>query len=434
MTNRMWISNVILLQFCLICFNNVIDAFTVAPKCTGNSIFNEVNHNGQKFLAEKQSKFSLFASSVSSSTNIEEEKEQLKIDVETLKKVLEKEYVTFFDPMVREYYSPDVSFEDPMTSLAGVDAYQNNVDLLSGRTLLGKILFEDGGIALHKITGGDIISNTDNVMSISNIITRWTLRVTVKLLPWKPTARFTGISVYEVEVGGPKNVQIKKQIDYWDSINIQKGGTYAKVAKGIAVSDFINQLKSENFNAPSVGPELPYELLRRGNGYDVRRFPTYLAIKLQYDRRDEAYNTLGSFARGTDPLAPSIIDVEKDGSKYMAWPLTYSVDANASIESLIKQLPDTIQEKIKDSTYKGVEVVQIPSKTVAIRTFSDACVEPVVRREDAKLKEALLHDGITISTNELDGKLKFAQYDAIFTMGKRRSEVWIDLEDNIHPW
>lgn len=66
----------------------------------------------------------------------------LKASITDLKRVLEREYISFFDPMERDYYSPTVSFEDPMTSLAGVEAYQNNVDMLASRTLMGKFLFQ----------------------------------------------------------------------------------------------------------------------------------------------------------------------------------------------------------------------------------------------------------------------------------------------------
>ena len=66
----------------------------------------------------------------------------LKAAVADLKKVLEREYISFFDPMERDYYSPTVTFDDPMTSLEGVDAYQSNVDMLASRTLKGKFLFQ----------------------------------------------------------------------------------------------------------------------------------------------------------------------------------------------------------------------------------------------------------------------------------------------------
>jgi len=39
--------------------------------------------------------------------------------------------------------------------MAGVDNYQKNVDLLGSRTLLGKILFTDGGNEGERMGGGD---------------------------------------------------------------------------------------------------------------------------------------------------------------------------------------------------------------------------------------------------------------------------------------
>lgn len=212
-----------------------------------------------------------------------------------LKKVMEREYVSFFDPMQREYYAESVSFDDPMTSLTGVDAYQKNVDMLSSRTPFGKYFFADAGIVLHSITGGEV---SDEDGSIANIITRWTLRVTVKGLPWKPTARFTGISVYDVLPEGPEGTLVTHQADYWDSINIKEGGEYAKVGKGVAFADFLNQLKPENGNAAPAGPEVPYSLLRRGNGYEVRKYPSYSYAKIPYTRRDEGYDVLASVTKG----------------------------------------------------------------------------------------------------------------------------------------
>ena len=105
-----------------------------------------------------------------------------------LEKCLMKEYASFFSPMERRFYAEDVTFVDPLTSFTGIDKYQNNVDMLAGRTTLGKVLFSDASIALHNITPvGD---------SGDQLQTRWTLQVTVSFLPWKPRAKFTGVSVY----------------------------------------------------------------------------------------------------------------------------------------------------------------------------------------------------------------------------------------------
>lgn len=220
---------------------------------------------------------------------------QLEVDIAKLKRVLKKEYVSFFDPMETQFYSPSVSFIDPMTSFTGVENYKRNVDMLAARTSMGKFLFKDAGIVLHSVEGGALKSDG----SIEDICTRWTLRLTAKILPWSPTARFSGISVYQVKAGGRKGVEIVKQSDFWDSINIQEGGTYKEVNKGLAISDFLSQLKPEDLAAPSAGAELPYQLLRRGNGYEVRRYPSHNAVEINYERRDDGFSMLGSFTNGT---------------------------------------------------------------------------------------------------------------------------------------
>jgi hypothetical protein len=361
----------------------------------------------------------------SSSAAATDTSSSLQSSVDNLKKVLEREYVSFFDPMVQEFYSEHVSFDDPLTSLSGVKSYQNNVDMLAGRTLMGSLLFQDAGINLHSVTGGQVQADG----SISNIITRWTLRVTAKVLPWKPTARFSGISVYEVQPSNtPEGVQVVHQTDYWDSINLQPGGAYQKVDKGSALADFLNQLKPGGFQAQSAAPELPYSLLRRGSDYEVRRYPSYSAVQLKYSRRDEGFETLGSFTSGLSCLSPALMTVDSTGSeKYMTWPLSFAAPGESTAP-----VPNDALEKSKQKRYaNNLDVLTIPSQVVAVAEFSDASMEPVVRKADAELRQSLQRDGIVVPSSS---DVRFAQYDAIFSMGKRRGEVWIELEDGGHPW
>lgn len=367
------------------------------------------------------------SSATSASTEESSKMSELKASVKDLKKILAREYISFFDPMYQEYYSDNVSFEDPMTSLAGVQSYQNNVDMLASRTLLGKFLFQDAGIVLHSISGGEV--QTDG--SITNIITRWTLRMTVKAIPWAPTARFTGISEYEVIPGGSKGVQVLHQTDYWDSINIQKGGSYAKVDKGIAVGDFLDQLKPDNGNAQAAGVEVPYQLLRRGNGYEVRRYPAYTAAKIPYERRDEGYDILASVTQGTEPLAPTIMQVpsDNDARKTMTWPLVYAAPGEESPPGVSPK----VLEKIKEPMWSICELETVPERVIAVGSFSDASVAPLVRRVDKELRATLERDGLKVPVSS-ESSVTFCQYDAIFSLGKRRGEVWIDLEKGGHPW
>lgn len=155
---------------------------------------------------------------------------KLAVDIGSVEKCLLREYTSFFSPMEKSYYSNNVVFTDPLTQFTGIDKYQNNVDMLAGRTALGKLLFKDASINLHNI---ERLSN-------GQIQTRWTLRVTVKIIPWQPTARFSGVSIYTFDELG----KISKQDDFWDSINLQ-GGKYSPVSFNEGLQDFLNQLGDE---------------------------------------------------------------------------------------------------------------------------------------------------------------------------------------------
>jgi Uncharacterized conserved protein (DUF2358) len=249
----------------------------------------------------------------------------IEVAVSQLKKVLEREYLSFFNPMETEWYSPQVTFEDPLTSLAGVDAYQKNVDMLSGRNLMGNVLFGNNGdarIGLHTISGGNVYQNsTDGSICISDIQTRWTLQFTFQALPWKPVPQFSGISIYKVIVAtGSESttstkVQIVRQDDYWDSINLINDGTgqnYVKVDKAIALKHFASLTAPNSFEAKAAGAELPFQSLRFGRisndkkpiqgQYEVRKYPQYIGIQIpSYTRRDEAFTLLGALTEGMYP-------------------------------------------------------------------------------------------------------------------------------------
>jgi hypothetical protein len=363
---------------------------------------------------------------------------QTAASVAKLKKVLEREYISFFDPMEDSWYSPSVGFVDPMTELSGVDSYRNNVDMLAGRTLMGKILFEDAGINLHSVTGGEVALNSQGEVEIADITTRWTLKVTASVLPWKPTARFTGISVYKVvtDASSSTGVQIIGQTDYWDSVNLQpnSGGQYQRVEKSLAIQDFLDQLKPGGPKAQAAAPELPYELLRRGIGYEVRRYPPYVGVRLPYKRRDEGFGSLGAFTRGMNPLGPAIMEVENSdvSDKYMMWPLAYAMPG---MDEAVAPLDAT--DKAGDGQWRTMKIVSVPGPAVvAVRPFTDASMEPVVRKADRELRDLLQRDGLIPKAGSED-MVRFAQYDAIFSMGQRRGEVWIELEEGSkdgHPW
>jgi SOUL heme-binding protein len=120
---------------------------------------------------------------------------------------------------------------------------------------------------------------------------------------------------------------------------------------------------------------------------------------------------------GLGAMAPAVFRVSSNGIKTMDWPIQFASPGSSTALRPPTGLPT------------GFEGVIVPESVVAIARFGDAIVEPVVRRVDTELRSAVARDGL-VATN--DNSLMFAQYDAVFSMGQRRSEVHVLLDQ--HPW
>ena len=340
-----------------------------------------------------------------------------KSDTTNLEKCLRREYTTFFSPFERDFYAQDVKFIDPLTNFEGIDKYQNNVDLLAGRTTLGSILFKDASINLHNI----------EKLDDGKLLTRWSLRFTFRILPHQPTARFSGVSIYTLNENG----KVKRQEDYWDSVNL-KSGRYEQQSFAEGLGDFLQQLKDSK-GADMAAPELPYELLRRAKQYEIRRYPATTVAQTKYDQRPEGYDRLGSYAGGSNenqakleffsPTIMKIVDVDGVRSKVMTWPLAFAPPGGESPDPSV----------FPDPTIPRIIVTKSPSVVVAVRRFEIAATEPVVKAYTSQLLKDLESDGLVPSPAAKNGEEYFVgQYDALFSLNKRRVEVWVQLDR--HPW
>jgi hypothetical protein len=140
--------------------------------------------------------------------------------------------------------------------------------------------------------------------------------------------------------------------------------------------------------------------------------------------------TLNIILTGAKPMAPSVMEVQNDDSeKRMSWPLAFAAPGEVSPPAI----PKSVLDKVKDPLWSVCEIETIPCKVVAVGIYADASVSPIVRKADRKLRAACKRDGIAVPSETAES-VKFAQYDAIFSLGKRRGEVWIELEDGGHPW
>eukprot|EP00747_Dinoflagellata_sp_TGD_P183745 gnl/TRDRNA2_/TRDRNA2_38856_c0_seq1.p1 gnl/TRDRNA2_/TRDRNA2_38856_c0~~gnl/TRDRNA2_/TRDRNA2_38856_c0_seq1.p1 ORF type:complete len:338 (-),score=41.78 gnl/TRDRNA2_/TRDRNA2_38856_c0_seq1:33-1046(-) len=184
---------------------------------------------------------------------------------EAVMQCLAREYRSFFRPFEEEFYSEDVSFKDPLNDFEGKDNYKSNVQMLSGESFIGNILFSDGFIDLH---GVEEVPGEP-----TRLRTRWTLGFVFKLLPWKPKALFTGISEYTI---APDSALVLSQRDYWDTLSLQDGGSYVPEDGLAGVAELVQQLLPDSLQQPqtkepAVALDAKWQLLRRAEVYRIYR-------------------------------------------------------------------------------------------------------------------------------------------------------------------
>ena len=71
-------------------------------------------------------------------------------------------------------------------------------------------------------------------------------------------------------------------------------------------------------------------------------------------------------------------------------------------------------------------------QVVAVMPFSDPTTERTVRGFARLLRQNIERDGLTVASGVPEEEFRLAQFDALNSLGARRSEVWWELED--HPW
>jgi SOUL heme-binding protein len=131
------------------------------------------------------------------------------------------------------------------------------------------------------------------------------------------------------------------------------------------------------------------------------------------------------------PLAPTFVTVNGD-LKTMTWALVYENPNEPDSMDCIKINDKIIANCEKNEVdVKSYRIITVPEKVVVVGRFTDAIVESVVRKATQQLLELCRLDGLKVVESP---QMMFAQYNAVYSMGKRRSEVHIELQPNSHPW
>lgn len=238
----------------------------------------------------------------------------------------------------------------------------------------------------------------------------------------------TGISQYTLE---PATGKVLEQQDYWDSLNLQDG-EYRKKGVLDGVRDFVGQLAPPRWSGIPGGlsqaneGETPYQLLRRGSTYEVRRYPALQSLVTP--EGPGAQGLARAYASGTNKehrgLAPLSWSVS-DGSAQF-WPL-----GDGGSTSVTPQ-PTSPEVEIRELSCDVVAVARVPAEGGRMLSTS----EDAVRRAAEDLMEVCRRDrlGPVVSGDGSAAAPLLSQWQVDGPNGGTafECEVWVRLQN--HDW
>jgi len=297
----------------------------------------------------------------------------------------------------KSIYDDNVNFEDPITRYSSIDGYLFNIQML-------RVLFTPEFI-LHKIYP----------VSETTLETRWTMNMTMRVLPWQPKLIFTGTSQYEFDLSTEKVV---RHSDTWDSIENQE---YFSVE---GLRDLAGQVANFGQTPDLETPQ--YVTLKRLADYEVRKYDSFLVCQTGTSSSDattgEGFNTLAGYIFGAN---------ERRESMNMTTPV-YTKRGNAGgadntkmqfvIEKSKYKTPADVPSPTDSS--KNIEVLEEEGAMVAVASVSGVPLEADVTRAEQALRSALERDGL-----DCEEGFELARYNEPFVLPPfRRNEVLIRLK------
>lgn len=109
--------------------------------------------------------------------------------------------------------------------------------------------------------------------------------------------------------------------------------------------------------------------------------------------------------------------------KTMTWPMLFTIPGQQA--PTINDLPEP--------TIPRVSIVNKPALVVAVLRFEAAATEIIARKCTGDLIQCLKNDGLSPVAEATSGAIcTVGQFDALFSLNKRRNEVWVELQE--HPW
>ncbi|KAL6756180.1 SOUL heme-binding protein [Haematococcus lacustris] len=295
-------------------------------------------------------------------------------------------------------YSKDIVFQDPVTYVVGLDMYKAVISFL--------------GLFNVKLHLHDIHVATDYL-----ITARWTMDMTVKVLPWRPQLSFTGTTQYTVD---PDVGYVTQHVDTWDALSNQ--GFLS--LEGLAF--VLRQALSLQLTPSIETPE--YLVLVKKADYEIRQLSPFLVATTQSGTHSGPASGMGFTT-----LAGYIFGGNKRGEQLEMTTLVFSTvqpgSKSTSMEFVMERRFTDLSQLPEPNDPQNVAKGRCDGGIWAVARFSGWPLDRDVLIAERELRDALCRDGLQAAPG-----YRLARYNEPTTPPwLRRNEVLIQLPDYQWP-
>ncbi|KAJ9505733.1 hypothetical protein QJQ45_029267 [Haematococcus lacustris] len=260
-------------------------------------------------------------------------------------------------------YSKDIVFQDPVTYVVGLDMYKAVISFL--------------GLFNVKLHLHDIHVATDYL-----ITARWTMDMTVKVLPWRPQLSFTGTTQYTVD---PDVGYVTQHVDTWDALSNQ--GFLS--LEGLAF--VLRQALSLQLTPSIETPE--YLVLVKKADYEIRQLSPFLVATTQSGTHSGPASGMGFTT-----LAGYIFGGNQRGERLeMTTPVFSTVppgSKSTSMEFVMERRFTDLSQLPEPNDPQNVAKGRFDGGIWAVARFSGWPLDRDVLIAERELRDALCRDGL----------------------------------------
>ena len=173
---------------------------------------------------------------------------------------------------------------------------------------------------------------------------------------------------------------------------------------------------------------VPYRLLSRVDGAELRRYPPAVLVETVADSEREAFWRLFRYISGANEGGSEVpmtapVESGSGGSIPMTAPVERSGEPDG-VRMAFHLPPEYDLDSAPSPTDPSVELVAVPERTLAVRRFSWRPTDGRIDRETERLLEILERADVPVAGGPL-----FMGYDAPWTLPfLRRNEVAVEVE------